>query len=476
MRLPPGTVLKDQYQVDEFVAEGGTSVIYLGHPLRGAGQVALKELRPLDDAAEYRESVAQFRREYDVLKNLSHSGLPHVIDCFEDNGRQYLIEEFVSGESLETVLEREGRLPWQKVVTIGVELLDVLKYLHRQNIIYRDLKPANILLMPNGRVRLVDFGAVRRWKLTSRADTVPLGTPGYAAPEQYGGAQTDARTDIYSLGVVLHHMLTGLGPTRMQDVPSETGVAATRPLVTPTREPWTFKAPSSLVPEIPHDLSLLVIKAVDFIPQQRYSSASHMDKDLKAVRLQTHAPRPARPATPVLSPAVALPGLREQIRFRSVDDYFEAQYFNPGCALGGVFVFASLEDFIYSVIALTVIVGIHWLAEHILRERARPKVLALCNTYKDFTLQVFDDAFHLFDGITRVVNWDDLDEMVVLYSSHYTRVLELALKTRSGTLTLSGEWPGTVHTIDAVLKYTDLVAQPAPQRNDRGFLKTFRSP
>jgi serine/threonine protein kinase len=157
-----------------------------------------------------------FQQEAVILAGLNHPGLTAVHDYFVENGSFYLVMEFVQGETLQQAWERAGRrFNETQVVAWAQQLCEVLTYLHRQQppIVFRDLKPANIMLQPDGRLKLIDFGIARQFDPSKTSDTVKFGTPGYAAPEQYGRGQTDARSDLYALGIVLHQLLSGCEPT-----------------------------------------------------------------------------------------------------------------------------------------------------------------------------------------------------------------------------------------------------------------------
>src|SRR6266699_1738869 len=163
------------------------------------------------------EATAAFKREALLLTGLAHQSLPHIYDHFSEAGSRYLAMDFIEGETLEERLGKTpgGRLPREKALSIGIQLCSVLDYLHtrQQPIIFRDLKPGNIMLTPGGLVYLIDFGIARHFKAGQVKDTAAFGSPGYAAPEQYGKAQTTPRSDIYGLGATLHQLLTGDDPT-----------------------------------------------------------------------------------------------------------------------------------------------------------------------------------------------------------------------------------------------------------------------
>ena len=148
------------------------------------------------------------------MKRLDHPALPRIVDIIEDRETIYVVMDYIEGESLDRILLEDGPQPQERVIEWAKELCDVLGYLHRQKppIIYRDMKPANVMLKPEGNLKVIDFGIAREYKEANLADTTVLGTRGYAPPEQHGSRQTDARSDIYSLGMTMHHLLTGIDP------------------------------------------------------------------------------------------------------------------------------------------------------------------------------------------------------------------------------------------------------------------------
>jgi len=216
--LAAQSMLDKRYRIVRLVGQGGMGAVYQAVDTRLQGRVcAVKEMSvhalPTQDRAA---AVQNFEREAQLLSRLRHPCLPQVHDFFQDghSGRYYLVMDFVEGQTLETILEQQGTFPEQVVRDWGNQLCDVLHYLHQQTppIIFRDLKPGNIMVDKSGQIKLIDFGIARYFKPGQNQDTVRFGTPGYAAPEQYGRGQTDARSDIFSLGVLLHQLLTGYDP------------------------------------------------------------------------------------------------------------------------------------------------------------------------------------------------------------------------------------------------------------------------
>ncbi|MGA6970368.1 MAG: protein kinase [Candidatus Binatus sp.] len=214
--LEAGTVLQGRYQIERLLGGGGMGMVYLAHDQRLANRpCAIKEMVDhFIDQAQRIEANEYFAREADTLAQLKHQAIPAITDRFELANRHYLVMEYVEGRNLEEELAARGEpLPEGLVIDIARQLCDVLAYLHGlvPPIIYRDMKPSNVMLNPNGRVVLVDFGIARLFK-AARKGTM-IGTLGFAPPEQYQGL-VDPRSDIYSLGATLHYVLTGRDPEK----------------------------------------------------------------------------------------------------------------------------------------------------------------------------------------------------------------------------------------------------------------------
>jgi len=212
------TLFQDRYYVIDKLGTGGFASVYKARDAKLAnGLVAIKEmcLRGLSPR-ERLEATDAFRREADLLSQLTHPSLPRLYEQSCKLEQWYLIMDFLEGLTLEDYQNKapNKRLLLSEVLTIGLQLCEVLEYLHAQQppIVFRDLKPANIILAVEGKVYVIDFGIARFFKPGQVKDTIALGSPGYAAPEQYGRVQTTPRADIYSLGAILHQMLTGNDP------------------------------------------------------------------------------------------------------------------------------------------------------------------------------------------------------------------------------------------------------------------------
>lgn len=210
-----GEIIDGKYEVLREVGRGGMSVVYLAMDKRLNKQWAIKEFRKDKDDASKQVALKALLDEANLMKKLDHPTLPRIVDIIDDHQNVYVIMDYIEGESLNKVLDAYGAQPQEAVIEWAKQLSEVLDYLHTQTppVIYRDMKPANIMLKPDGTVRLIDFGIAREYKEGKAGDTEAIGTRGYAAPEQFGGkGQTDARTDIYSLGVTLYHLVTGKNP------------------------------------------------------------------------------------------------------------------------------------------------------------------------------------------------------------------------------------------------------------------------
>ena len=212
-------LLQGRYRILTQVGKGGFGAVYRAEDTqKHGGIVAVKQinLRGLT-SQETIEATDAFNREVSLLSKLSHPNLPHIYDDFTDPEHWYLVMDFIEGETLETYLEAKCAnytASLDEILTLGIQLCTVLDYLHTRepSIIFRDLKPANIMRTSTNKLYLIDFGIARSFKPGKLKDTIPFGSPGYAAPEQYGKAQTTPRADIYSLGALLHMLLTGDDP------------------------------------------------------------------------------------------------------------------------------------------------------------------------------------------------------------------------------------------------------------------------
>lgn len=279
--LRAGDILQGRYRIERMLGSGGMSTVYLALDLRFA-QVrrlcAVKEMvSHIPDPRMRALAQQSFAREAALLATLSHPAIPKIYDYFVEGERSYLVMEYIPGQDLETLLRRtEGMLPVEEVVNWAVQICDVLHYLHSQQppIIFRDLKPSNIMVDPQGRVFLVDFGIAKVLQAGKRGTMI--GTEGYSPPEQYRGV-ADPRTDIYALGATLHHLLTRQDP-RLEP-------------------PFSFheRPIRRINPAVPEALAQVVMRALEYDPDRRFQSALEMKQALLAA---LGAQGYARPATP----------------------------------------------------------------------------------------------------------------------------------------------------------------------------------
>ena len=196
-----------------------------------------------------------------MMMKLDHPAIPRIVDIIEDENSIFVARDYIEGETLETLIKRSGPQPVDKVINWGKQLCNVLGYLHSQKppCIYRDVKPANMILRPDNTVALIDFGIARTYKPGQREDTVILGTRGYAAPEQFGGSQTDARTDIFGLGMTMFRLVTGINPTE---------------------PPYEVKPIRLVNPNLPQGLEYIISKCTQPNPEERYQTCYDLMDDM----------------------------------------------------------------------------------------------------------------------------------------------------------------------------------------------------
>lgn len=212
--LEIGSIVDGKYKILNKIGQGGMSIVYLAMNERANKPWAIKEIRK-DGVSNYEVVKQNLIAETDILKRLNHPNLPSIIDVIDCDDTFLIVMDYIEGKPLSEALNREGVQSQEQVIEWAKQICDVLGYLHSRvpPIIYRDMKPSNVMLKPDGDIMIIDFGTAREYKSAGLADTTCLGTQGYAAPEQFGGqGQTDARTDIYCLGATLYHLITGHNP------------------------------------------------------------------------------------------------------------------------------------------------------------------------------------------------------------------------------------------------------------------------
>lgn len=250
-------IVDGKYEILKEIGHGGMSTVYLAMDKNLNKQWAVKEIRKQGNNKIDGAVVNSLQVEANLMKRLDHPALPRIVDIINSDETICIIMDYIEGETLEKILERYGAQPEDVVVEWAMQLCDALMYLHSQNppIIYRDMKPGNIMLKPEGNLKVFDFGIAREYKEKSLADTTILGTKGYCPPEQYGSRQTDARSDIYALGMTMHHLLTGKDPR----------VAG-----------YEYASIRQYRPELSGSLERIVDKCTALDPEKRYQSCSEL--------------------------------------------------------------------------------------------------------------------------------------------------------------------------------------------------------
>lgn len=276
-----GDVIGGRYRLLTQIGEGGMSRVYLALDTVLNKQWAAKEIKRVDDPAQRELIVASLVTEANMIKRFDHPAIPRIVDIIDEEGTLFVIMDYVEGRTLAEVLDARGAQSEDDVVDWAMQLLDALEYLHQRKppVIYRDMKPSNVMLKPNGLVTLIDFGIAREYRedgtstTAAIGDTVQLGTRGFAPPEQYGGGgQTDARTDVYALGATMYNLVTGRNPAE---------------------PPYVMVPVRQARPELSAGLERIIAKATQPDPADRYQGCAEMAYDLAHYREQDDARRAA---------------------------------------------------------------------------------------------------------------------------------------------------------------------------------------
>lgn len=257
-----GKILVDKYEILQQIGQGGMSKVYQVRDLRLDKYWALKQI----DLRKHERHQEIFEQsivgEMELLKKLDHPALPRITDYFKEDGFIYIVIDYIDGETLGQKVEREGAIEEELVIQWALQICEALIYLHTREpkVIYRDMKPANIMVTKEGNIRLIDFGIAREYKEEESTDTIYLGTRGYAAPEQFGGkGQTDSRTDIYSLGMTLYHLVTGCNPCH---------------------PPYEIYPIRKIRPSLSRGLEEIIKKCVQLSPDKRFQSCIELKEAL----------------------------------------------------------------------------------------------------------------------------------------------------------------------------------------------------
>ena len=261
-----GTIIDGKYKILNEIGRGGMSVVYLAMDERLNKQWAIKEIRKKGNGKNDEIVVNSLLAEANLMKRLDHPALPRIVDIIDNGITIYVVMDYVEGQSLDKVLNEYGAQPEELVVGWAKQLCDALSYLHSQkpSIIYRDMKPANVMLKPEGNIKIIDFGIAREYKEQKLSDTTVLGTKGYAPPEQYSG-QTDPRSDIFALGMTMHHLLTGVDPRN--------------------GEPYALVRQWN--PELSEGIEIIIDRCVEPAAENRYQSCADLLYDLEHPELIT---------------------------------------------------------------------------------------------------------------------------------------------------------------------------------------------
>jgi serine/threonine protein kinase len=264
-------MLGDRYQIIKAIGKGGMGTVYLAEDMNVKGkQRAVKEL--IRKTEEYQ----QFIDEADILVKLNHPYLPNILDYYppNDEGYSYLVMDYINGQTLQELFYQQ-QLSTDKVIKYAVQICDLFQYIHHEReepIVYRDLKPSNVMIDEQDNVRLIDFGIARNYKEGQYSDTVQIGTVGFAAPEQFENTQSDHRTDLYSLGAMMYYLLSG-----------------------GKYYSFTQQTLDQFNSNMPQTLNKIVHKLLMYQPQDRYQMAIEVKRKLEGLSYSNHS-------KPIISP------------------------------------------------------------------------------------------------------------------------------------------------------------------------------
>ena len=270
-----GSLIDDRYRLIRYISKGGTSKVYLAENIRLGNLWAVKEICK---TGEHNNElfINGLKSEAEMMKNLDYPAFPRIVDIIEDSEALYLVMDYIEGRTLQDVLSQEGPQSEETVREWAIQLCEALSYLHGQQppIIYRDMKPSNVILKNDGSLKIIDFGTARVFNPDKANDTIALGTGGFAPPEQYHG-RTDARSDIYALGVTIKYLITGITPWD-NSTPQENG-------------------------RMSPNMAAVISRCTAFYPEQRFRSCQELAYALQNLYLSTdHPVRKAQTVQPAV--------------------------------------------------------------------------------------------------------------------------------------------------------------------------------
>src|ERR671936_2394712 len=266
-----GTVFDGRYRIVRKLGAGGMADVYLAEDQELGRPVAIKILN--DRHAADDQFIERFRREAKNAAGLSHPNIVSIYDRGEAEGTYYIAMEYLDGRSVKELIVSRGPAPVKVAIDYTRQILGALRFAHRHGIVHRDIKPHNVLVDPEGRLKVTDFGIARSGASQMTEVGSIIGTAQYLSPEQAKGAPVDQRSDLYSVGIVLYEMLTGKVPFT-GDTPLEIAMKHLSAIPKP---------PSQVRHDVPHDLDLVVLRALAKDPDERYQTAEEMDADLARV-------------------------------------------------------------------------------------------------------------------------------------------------------------------------------------------------
>lgn len=267
--LRKGMFLADRYEILEQIGNGGMSDVYKAKCHKLNRYVAIKVLKP--EFSQDTSFVSKFRVEAQSAAGLSHPNVVNVYDVGEENGIHYIVMELVEGITLKKYIEKRGKLPYKEAVSIAIQVANGMEAAHKHHIVHRDIKPQNIIISKEGKVKVTDFGIAKAATSSTINSSAAMGSVHYMSPEQARGGYSDERSDIYSFGITLYEMLTGKVP-----FDGDTTVA-----VAVQHIQDAIPAPSEIAEDVPLSVDKIVLKCTQKKTERRYQDAAELIADLK---------------------------------------------------------------------------------------------------------------------------------------------------------------------------------------------------